>query len=177
MQNVYRFSHICYWHFRMKKTYLTFKQIIPTLAAFMTSAVIVAQEVAIYRSVEIELTTQSGLYYQLESSEDFQAWKPVGSPFLGRGHVQSQFLRVENQHIFYRVKPIDATPSAEEDAVFQYSENPQCSCSRPTLPIPHRSCGCPNRISVFQHIRNDGRFSFAWVCRKYKCIRASLAFY
>ncbi|MBT5926867.1 MAG: acetolactate decarboxylase [Verrucomicrobia bacterium] len=105
----------------MKKTYLTFKQIIPTLAAFMTSAVIVAQDVAIHRSIEIELTTQSGIYYQLESSEDFQIWKPVGNPFLGRGHVQSQFLRIENQHIFYRVKPTDATPSAEEDAVFQYS--------------------------------------------------------
>lgn len=79
------------------------------------------QVLSIYPSIEVEFETVSGSYYQLESSPDLKTWDVEGEPFLGRGGLQSRFLRLGNRQLFYRARSAAPVPTSDEDGIFQHS--------------------------------------------------------
>ncbi|MFM1943142.1 MAG: acetolactate decarboxylase [Verrucomicrobiota bacterium] len=89
--------------------------------AWVASLPVEGQMLSIYPSIEVEFETVSGSYYQLESSPDLKTWNTEGDAFLGRGGLQSRFLRLGNGQLFYRARSVVPAPTVEEDCIFQHS--------------------------------------------------------
>jgi acetolactate decarboxylase len=91
------------------------------LLARVASLPVDGQELWIHPSIEVEFETVSGSYYQLESSPDLKTWNMEGEAFLGRGGLQSRFVRLGNRQLFYRARSAEPGPTVEEDGIFQHS--------------------------------------------------------
>ncbi len=88
---------------------------------FLLAASVGAQSLRIHQAVEIEVPTEQGRAYQLQTSTDLSSWASLGESFRGTGRIELKSLRVHSAGRFFRSIEIPVSPSVSEDVIFQHS--------------------------------------------------------
>jgi acetolactate decarboxylase len=95
--------------------------LIRALAIGLATASLIGQELSIHRAVEIELETEAGVGYQLQTSADLLDWQDFDSPFRGSGRPVLKTLRTTVGALFVRAQKVENVSLTDQDVIFQHS--------------------------------------------------------
>ena len=91
------------------------------LGFLLLSTSLEGQSLTIHQAVEIEVPTEQGRSYQIQTSTDLLTWVPLGDPFRGTGKIETRSLRAQPSGQFFRSVQVSLPPSEMEEVVFQHS--------------------------------------------------------
>ncbi len=80
-----------------------------------------SQTLSIRPAVQVDVPTQPGVYYQVESSSDLAEWRTVGDPFRGTGLPVAKSFLAQPTEQFFRSIVVAPQPTEAEEIIFQYS--------------------------------------------------------